>query len=210
MKITVFALMFILVISSSITAIAEAPAKIIFNFEEEDHGWAVPDWAREKSDHVAQSIEITSDKASNGDKAIELLCDFPGDEWSAASIDYVYEDGVDLSGYKSISVDIFLPKKAKSELFGGRIILVVGPWWWIEMSKAVPLKHGKWTRIKAKLNVNEENERSYWKRKSKDASLLKHITDIRKIVVRIEYNANPAQGGQPYKGPIYIDNVVIK
>ena len=88
-----------------------------------------------------------------------------------------------------------------------RIILVAGPWWWIEQRNATLLKLGKWTKIEAKLDVTEANQRSYWKRKSKEGMIVSHRDQVKKVIVRIEYNASEKHAGPKYNGPIYIDNI---
>jgi len=187
---------------------ATAQERIVFDFEDGVEGWDIPDWATEQHDHVGTSLGTSDEEASSGANSLELVCDFPGDQWAFAVAEYAVD--MDLRGEESISVDIYLPKKARGDLYQARIILIVGPWWRMEQRWSVPLKRGEWTTITAKLDVTMENELSHWKRKTKEASLTKHLDNVRKIVVRIEYNASPSLGGPPYEGPIYIDNVVIE
>ncbi len=136
------------------------------------------------------------------------MCEFPGDAWAAALIEH--REDMDWSGYESISVDIYLPKKAPKAPLQARIVLTIGiGWHFTEMRYAVPLKRGRWTKIKAKLE-SEEPEESDWKGR-KEKQLFKHIKNIRKVAIRIEYDASPPyRVGHKYHGPIYIDNMVIK
>ncbi|MDD5634401.1 MAG: hypothetical protein PHW46_03895 [Candidatus Omnitrophica bacterium] len=185
-----------------------AKPEIHFDFESDTEGWDVPDWAMEQEDHVGKILEVSDEKALKGDKSLKLICAFPGSEWTAGVVEYVMD--MDLSGYKSISADIFLPKEAKGGLYKARIILVAGPWWIIEQRYPVPLKTGQWTEVTAKLDVTPEEELMFWKRKTIEASLPANINNVRKIVIRIEYDANPSHAGPPYEGAVYIDNIAIK
>jgi hypothetical protein len=70
-----------------------------------------------------------------------------------------------------------------------------------------PLKMGKWTKLTAKLDVTEANQMSYWKRKSKDGTFVKNRDQVKKVIIRIEYNASEKNAGPKYKGPLYIDDI---
>ena len=182
-------------------------SNIIFDFEKGNKGWLVPDWAIMQEDHVGKDLSISLDSNNETNNVLKLECDFPGDVWSAAVVEY--EKEMDLTGYKSLSVDIFLPKEAVGDLYQARIIIVAGPWWWIQMRKSVHLINGKWNHIEANLNVGA-TELMYWKGRNRSECLQANISDVKKIIIRIEYNANPSQASKPYKGPIFIDNIVIK
>ncbi|MFQ5953314.1 MAG: hypothetical protein ACE5JK_07965, partial [Candidatus Omnitrophota bacterium] len=179
-----------------------------FSFEGSNEGWVIPDWAYYQGDHKAESADISSEKASKGDNSLEVVCNFPGDIWTAALIEH--REDMDLSGSETISADIYLPKKAPKRIIVARFILTVGiGWHFTEMRYAVPLVPGRWTKLKAKLE-SEEVEKSEWKGR-KEKRLFHHISSVRKIAIRIEYDASPPyKVGRKYKGPIYIDNVVIK
>lgn len=183
---------------------------IRFNFEGNKEGWEIPDWALNQGDHVGRKALVSPDKSSSGENALEVTCDFPGDAWRAVIVDYETNGDLDLSGYKSISADIYLPKKAQGTLYQARIIVTAGPWYFLEMSRPVDLKQGEWTKVEAKLDVDETDQRRYWKYRKDEEGLLPNIDKVKRIAIRIEYNASPSMGGPPYKGPIYIDNVVIE
>jgi len=185
-----------------------AQTRINYDFETGTQNWDIPHWATQQKDHVGSSLALSSEKTSHGDQALELMCDFPGDKWRAAVIEL--EEEMDLTGYETISVDVYLPKKARTELIKGRIFITAGTWWFIEMRKPVPIKRGRWTTITARLNVNEQSESLHWKTKKKEEGLMTNIDRVRKIGVRVEYNAGLKQQGTPYKGPVYIDNIIIK
>ncbi|NQT32102.1 MAG: hypothetical protein HQ594_00340 [Candidatus Omnitrophica bacterium] len=180
--------------------------EIKFDFEDSIEGWSIPTWADEQGDIVSESIAASPEVASSGINSLAIMTDFPGDSWCAAVVEY--EGEMDLTGYKTISVDIFLPKKVKTNLFRARFILTAGPWWRIEQRWPVELKRGKWTTLTA--DLDPEDELAYWRSKRPGESIKANINSVKKILVRIEYNASVSLGGPKYKGPIYIDNVVIK
>ena len=192
------------------TNLVVAEEVIKYDFESGKEGWEIPDWALEQKDHVGTSVEVTSEVVYKGDNSLEIMCDFPGDVWRAAIVQVEFESNKDFSGAKEVICYIYLPKKARNELMHARIILTTGLWQFIEQREPVELKPGRWNKIKAKLDVTEETERAYWKIRRQENSLLKHINNIKKIAIRIEYNANISQTGPAYAGPIYIDEVVVK
>ena len=179
-----------------------------YNFEEGNDGWVIPDWAYCQSDHKAESIEPSLEKASTGKGSLAVMCDFPGDVWVAAIVEH--REDLDLSKYSTISADIYLPRKAPKNIIQARFVLTAGiGWHFTEMRHAVVLVPGRWTKLKANLE-SEEVEESHWKGR-KEKRLFLHTKKIRKIAIRIEYDASPPyKTGRRYKGPIYIDNVAIK
>jgi len=169
--------------------------RVLFNFEKNLDGWEIPDWALEKDDHVASSIEVSKDFASEGSASGKVQCDFPGQKWAASVIEL--EQFLDFGPYRQISVDLYLPKDAPMGL-KAKIILTVGDGWkFTEMAAAIPLVPGEWTTIAANIEPGSYD----WKRTVPDESFR---TDVRKIAVRIVSNKRPV-----YKGPVYIDNVRI-
>lgn len=185
-------------------------AEISFDFEKNSQGWEIPDWALEQPDCAGMYLEVAPDKASEQSSALKITCDFPGNAWTAAVIEYKHE--IDLEGYKSISADVFLPEDAAGGPYTSRIILIAGDsWWWIEMKRPVYLAKGKWTKIEAKLDVNFANENFFWLRQEgKESGIIANIKNVKKIIIRVE---SEAQGGlfnrSSYQGPVYIDNIVI-
>ena len=199
----VFLIAFFLTILLPCTSHATAPMKFDFELGNKK-GWDIPDWAFEQKDHVARSTEISKEKASEGEASLKINCEFPGDKWTAALIEYNNE--LDLTQYDGISADIFLPKNCKSELIQARIIMTVGDGWWIcQMKGAVLLKKGAWTTITAKLK-----DPSAWICRAGWENVSGSFNKVKKIAIRIEYNANPWQAGPPYNGPVYVDNIVIQ
>lgn len=185
-----------------------AEDQIVFDFEETTENWKVPDWAFYQNDHKAQEVETSDKYASSGERSLKLMCEFPGDVWTAALVER--KGDMDLSEYDTISVDIYLPKKGPRGLIEARIILTVGEGWrFTEMRSAVPLRRGKWVTVKVNLDKGEEGITEWRGRGEK--RLFLNIDKIRKIAVRIEYNAAPPHRiGPRYRGPIFIDNLVIE
>ena len=181
---------------------------ILFDFEDSAKGWDIPDWAYNHRDYKSQEAFISDKKALEGEKSLEVVCDFPGNVWAAVLIER--EKDMDLSGYDTISASIYLPRKAPRGFYKARFILTVGVGWhFIEMRHPVDLIPGKWNTVKAKLEKTEEGE-SAWKGRG-EKRLYKHIDKIKKIALRIEYDAAPPHRiGSRYRGPIYIDNIIIE
>ena len=181
---------------------------IIFDFEDDTKGWDIPDWAYNHRDYKSKEVHISDKKALEGEKSLEVVCDFPGNVWAAVLIER--ERDMDLSKYETISADIFLPRKAPRGFYKARFILTVGVGWhFIEMRHPVDLIPGKWNNVTVKLEKEEVLE-SAWKGRG-EKRLFKHIDKIKKIALRIEYDAAPPHRvGSRYKGPIYIDNIIIE
>jgi hypothetical protein len=190
--------------------VSSAEDKVHFDFEGSTEKWEIPDWAFYQADHKAKTVEVSDKEASSGENSIAVMCDFPGNKWAAALVEFKNENYMDFTGYKSISVDIYLPKKAPKDLIQARIILTVGDGWhFTEMRYGVPLERGKWTTIKANLDTPED-ESSEWKGRG-EKKLIYHQHKVQKIAVRLEYDAAPPHRiGPRYQGPIYIDNLVVE
>ncbi|MBL7157586.1 MAG: hypothetical protein ISS92_05460 [Candidatus Omnitrophica bacterium] len=168
---------------------------VLFSFEKDEEGWEVPDWALDKDDHAAESVEISSDVASEGNLSLKMNSNFPGRIWSAAIIEH--EQYFDFSPYREIAVDVYIPADTPLGL-RAKIILTVGEGWkWTEMTRSIPLIPGEWITIRGNIAPGSYD----WKRVLPDETFRE---DIRKLVVRVESNKRPV-----YKGPVYIDNVRI-
>jgi len=169
---------------------------VLYSFEKDPQGWEIPDWALDKSDHVAKQIGVSEFQASDGKTSLQMDTEFKGGaSWEGAYIERVI-DVTDWSPFKYLSVDVFLPKDAPQGL-RARIILTVGEEWkWTEMNKAILLTPGEWTVIKADLMPDS----LAWRRFITDS----FRSDIRKMGIRIESNGKIA-----YKGPVYIDNIKL-
>lgn len=189
------------------TAAGALTEDIRFTFDDRIGGWDVPDWAFEKKDYVAGEVLLTGETVKTGSGALEVVCDFPGNRWAAALVEL--ERDMDLSEYNSISADIFIPQGAPQGFFKARFIITAGiGWYFIEMREPVDLLPGQWVNLTAKIEKQEELV-SAWKGRG-ESRLFSNIHLVKKLAIRIEYNASPPQTiGASYHGPIYIDNVVI-
>jgi|GEM_PF-483356 len=183
--------MFVLILGLS--TIALAGEKVLNGFEKDLGGWGIPDWALEKTDHVASKAEISQDFASEGKSSIKVAANFPGDKWTGAYIET--QEFFDWTPYGKISVDIYLPENVPMGLTGKFILTVGEDWQWTEMNRGVVLEPGKWTTVTADLNAGSAD----WRRTTCTDTFRK---DIRKLGVRVESNRRPV-----YQGPIYIDNL---
>ena len=190
---------------------------VLHDFEEDAQGWAIPRWSCEKNDYSCKVVNISHDVASLGKGSLKLEVDFKKDSWYAAVTEV--EGPFDLSKYKTIACDVFLPEGAP-EGIEARIALSVGEnWLWIETEDPVELVPNKWVTIKAGLRSGSND----WKtvemieRMGKDGKFrgnVKHEynvpmtdayrADVRTIAVRAEaYRVD-------YRGPIYVDNMRVQ
>lgn len=166
-----------------------------YDFEGDLKGWEIPLWAQGKSDYVAKEIVISTDVASQGAESMKIGTDFPGGNWTAALVEV--QQYLDLSQYRVISADLYLPLEAPEGL-KVKVILTVGDnWKFVEMSRSVLLEPGKWVTISANIEPGSYD----WKRVVPDENFAE---DVRKVALRIESNRKPT-----YAGPIYIDNVRV-
>lgn len=166
-----------------------------YDFEGDLRGWEVPLWAAGKSDYVAKEVIVSSDVASQGNDSMKIEVDFPGGAWTAGLVEI--QQYLDMSRYRVISADLYLPKDAPIGLKVKFILTVGDNWKFVEMSRSVPLIPGEWVTITANIEPGSYD----WKRVVPDE---KFAEDVRKIAIRIESNRKPK-----YTGPIYIDNVRV-
>ncbi|MFA5410944.1 MAG: hypothetical protein WC321_03680 [Candidatus Omnitrophota bacterium] len=172
------------------------PTAVIFGFEEKVPSWSIPDWCFEKEEYVGESIAISEKFADEGKSSLELMTKFPGGKWTAGYIEV--QQYFDWTPYKTLSVDIYLPKEAPFGL-QARFILTVGEnWTWTEMARLVKLVPGEWTTISASLIPGSTD----WRRTQVDDEFR---SDIRKLGIRFESNMRPV-----YTGPVYIDNLRLE
>ncbi len=192
--VTIIIAALLIIIGNAATGICQG--KVIFGFEEGIPVWEIPDWCFEKEDYVAESIAVSTKFAKEGKSSLELMTDFPGKIWTAAYVEV--QEFFDWTPYKSVSIDIFLPKEAPFGLKTKLILTVGEDWKWIEMSRSVKLIPGEWVTITASLIPGSTD----WRRTQVTDEFR---ADIRKLGVRIESNMRPI-----YSGPIYIDNVRLE
>ena len=192
-------LFLIAAVCAIITLIASGSAfsadKVLYNFEAKDtEGWEIPDWAYEQDDYMGEELDVSRDVAKNGKQSLMLTVNFPGNKWNGAVTEIM--EYFDWTPYSTISCDVFVPKDAPVGLRVKMILTVGENWEWIEQSRSVRLKPGEWTTLSANLKPGSAD----WRRiKPTD----EFRADVRKIAIRVETN-KPA-----YKGPIYIDNIVL-
>ena len=181
-----------IILTFAVCTLARAEEKVFFSFENDTQGWEVPEWAMEQKDLVAKSVESSTEFAKDGKASLKVMAAFPGKAWAGALVeDFEY---FDWTPYKTVAVDIYLPKDAPEGL-KGKIILTVGEnWKFTEMARSIPLVPGEWTTVSANLLPGSED----WKKTVVDDSFRK---DVRKVAVRVEANKKPE-----YNGAFYVDN----
>ena len=207
-KIFVFSIIFIFIVSICTDARTQIYPQMRFDFEQGKQGWEIPWWAWGRLEHVGKKLEVSSKISSDDNKALQLMCDFPSHYSSAAMVEY--ERKINLEGFKEISADIFLPYGAVADRFKAKIILVTESRCWIESRQVTRLMCGKWNRVSARLDVSNLNEKAYWKSVGRRKNLLRDIDKVVRIILRIECYARSLRKGTSYKGPVYIDNIIIK
>ncbi len=169
--------------------------KTIFGFENGDEGFEIPSWAEEKADNAGRSVSISKSFASEGSQSLCINAEFPGKIWTSALVEL--EQYLDLSDYREIACDIYIPESAPMGLKAKLILTVGEDWTWCEMVSSVPLNPGEWVTVRASIEPGS----MAWKRTEVDNAFR---ADIRKLVVRIESNKRPE-----YSGPIFIDNIRV-
>lgn len=180
-------------VTPSSTPITEE--RTLFSFERGYHGFEIPYWAEEKEDNAGTGITLSKDFASEGNQSLCLSTNFPGKRWTSALVEL--EQYLDLTPYRQIACDVYIPQDAPLGL-KAKIILTVGEnWQFTEMSREIPLVPGEWVPIVASLEPGTMD----WKRTEVTDEFR---ADVRKIVVRVVSNNRPI-----YEGPIYIDNIRV-
>ncbi|MFA6636751.1 MAG: hypothetical protein WCV56_06590 [Candidatus Omnitrophota bacterium] len=184
-----------------------ATEDIHFSFDAGMEGWNIPEWTDSYPDYVAVEVLSSTETVKSGTGALEVVCDFPGNRWAAALVEL--NEDMDLSLYDTISADVYIPKAAPKGFFKARFAITAGiGWHFIEMREAVDLIPGKWVTLKVKIE-KEETTVSEWRGRG-DKRLSKHLDQVKKVAIRIEYNAAPPHTiGGKFKGSVFIDNVVI-
>lgn len=167
--------------------------RMFFGFETDLRGWEIPVWTEGKSDYVAREVMISRDEASQGNASMKVTADFPGGIWTAGLVEI--QQYLDISPYRVISVDIYVPEGVPIGLKAKLILTVGSNWKFVEMNRSLPLIPGEWVTITANIEPGSYD----WKRVVPDEEFAE---DVRKIAIRIESNRKPK-----YSGPIYIDNL---
>jgi len=204
-----FAIAFISFYLAANSAFSVEPIK--FMFESDTAGWEIPDWAESQKDCVGKFAQVSSAFSHNkSGKSLEIMANFPGNNWTQAIVEKKLDR--DLTGYKEITAYVYAPKNAPTGFLQARVILTVGSWYFVESKSVTPLNKGKWVKVSAKLDVDDKNQSTYWKysTKKEGMGLVENIDRIRKVAIRVEYNASTKNYGSPYKGPVYIDDITIE
>jgi len=174
-----------------------AEAKVIFDFEKDQDGWLIPDWATGQGEYVTESIEAVPDVSNSGKQSLKMMCNFPGGTWKGCLCEVMSRE--DWTAFKTVSCDIYLPENAPTGIYA-KIILSVGEkWTWTEMARSVKLLPGKWVTLSANVLPGSTD----WKTSAKITDAFRQ--DVRKVAVRIEYDKKPL-----YRGPVYIDNIRVE
>lgn len=184
--------------STEVSVPSNAPIteeRTYYDFETDLNGWEIPMWAMDKSDYVGKDAVIYNGIASSGDSSMRFTTDFPGGLWSAGLVEI--QQYLNLSGYRVVKADIYLPEGSPQGLKAKMILTVGDNWKFVEMSRSVPLMPGEWATISANIEPGSYD----WKRVVPDENFAE---DVRKIAIRIESNRKPK-----YTGPIYIDNIRV-
>ena len=169
--------------------------RTFYGFENDLQGWEIPMWAANKSDYVAKGVVISKDVASEGSASLKMMANFPGNIWTAALAEI--EQYLDISRFRVIRADIFLPKDAPIGLKAKIIVTVGENWKFVEMNQDTLLMPGEWVTLSANVEPGSYD----WKRIVPDKEF---AADVRKISIRIVSNRKPK-----YSGPLYIDNVRV-
>ena len=190
----------ILLIITSLTSInAEivfAQGKGVYNCERYVRNWKIPEWSTEKDDYISPILALDENFKDDGNSSLKLTVAFEGLDWAAGIVET--EGYFDLTIYKAIACDIYLPDYAPKGI-DARIAITAGKdWLWLEMKHAVAVSPGRRTRITANLRHGNHT----WK----NAQGVRALTDrlkaaVRKIAIRVESNI------VRYNGPVYIDNI---
>jgi len=168
---------------------------LCFDFEMGKQGWEIPDWIQERSEYSVRSLKIGISPENNTNHNLVMLVDFSGNEWKAAITEV--EGNFDLSEFSTLSVDIFTPDWAPSDLTA-RLILTNNEDLWLEMTDAKILKPGKWTTVRATL----KGRTAIWQCEGVSVKMSDAFKNsISKIGIRVESDYCT------YAGPVYIDNV---
>ena len=77
-------IMMLLLATVCFSSVSNADGKVVYDFEIDEQGFELPDWTLEQDDMVCDSIEVSSDYVSEGEKSLKCNVAFPGGIWTAA------------------------------------------------------------------------------------------------------------------------------
>jgi len=202
---------------SFLTPFAFSAEKLIYSFEEDLEGWAIPDWSHEKVDYATKSVEVSKKKARDGKFSLKMNVEFPKEGWYAGVVDV--EGPFDWSKYNAVLFDIYAPSKYL-ERVEARIAINVGKkWLWIEQRRPTKLERGKWTTVRADLTTGNTSWRKTEMVEKKDKEgkvrgyvaryITVELTDSYKKKVQI-FTIRVEAVNSRYKGAFYIDNIRLE
>lgn len=172
----------------------------LYDFETDIQDWYIPEWCFKKDDNAAVMVSVSKEKASTGQLSLKLGCKFLPLVYSQAYTEVSKKDGFyDLTGYKDIKADVFVPKEATKK-FKGELVLTIltedEEWEWTEVRKPISLVNGEWTMVSANIHV----ESTDWKQQITKEKRSR----VKRIGVRVSTYDNT------YTGPVYIDNIRLE
>ena len=86
-KIIFFLVAIFLLVLFSTVLVSLAAEKIIYDFEDGDQGWLIPEWACDNVDYSCGGSIVTKDIAKEGSSSLKLMVNFPGRGWGAGIVE---------------------------------------------------------------------------------------------------------------------------
>ncbi len=170
--------------------------KMIYNCKQYMHNWDIPTWSLIEEDYVSPILAIDKNFTNQGASSIKLTVAFPGEEWRAGIVET--EGFFDLTLYRAISFDMYLPKNAPNGIEVRTIIVTGEDYQWLEIKDPISIRPGRRTTVTASLKKGNRS----WSGMNGTRKMTDEIkSGIRKIAIRIESN------DVKYEGPVYIDNI---
>ena len=173
-----------------------AQNKVLFNTRQDLSNWNIPGWSELDNNYVAPVLAIDESSSSSGNSSVKLIVEFSGEGWRAGVIET--EGAFDLTLYKEIRFDVYLPREAPKGISARTIIVTGEEYLWNEMEDSVSVSPGKRTAIKASL----KNGNLRWIGPDGSVRMSDELKGtIKKIAIRIESDS------AKYSGPVYIDQI---
>ncbi|MBL7158598.1 MAG: hypothetical protein ISS91_03730 [Candidatus Omnitrophica bacterium] len=217
MKKTALQCVVFLFLISLLTPSAFSAEKLIYSFEEDLDGWAIPDWSRDKVDYATKSVETSKKVASKGKSSLKMNVQFPKDGWYAGVVDV--EGPLDWSKYNTVLCDIYAPSKYLERVEARLAINVGKKWLWIEQKKSTKLERGKWTTVRADLTTGNTSWRKteMVEKKDKEGKIRGYVARYITVELKDSYKEKVQvftirieAVNSPYKGAFYIDNIRLE
>ncbi len=137
---------------SDVPAAAEpeaAPAvlesSLLYSFEDDLGGWVMADYWP-----AGRALEQSTGQATEGSASLMLSGEFSGTTWEEMGVYIDPPDGLDLSAYDALSLDVYAPAEASG--FIAQVFMKTGDGWaWVNTADTA-LVPGEWTTITAELS----------------------------------------------------------